>query len=137
MLQSDLLIRPNSKRANSKESSNCLIDVQSVVVNGSTPPSPHSPPASTSDSYSVCVLVAICSSTCVSAASGLVLSDQLSTEDSTRSSDDDPRPGLPRGHSAVQIHFQPSVVLRSPAIRVAPLSGETLICTHKHIRTCS
>lgn len=43
----------------------------------------------------VCVLMAICILTCVSVASGVVLSDQLSTADSTRSSDDDPRQGVP------------------------------------------
>ncbi|KAI9519217.1 hypothetical protein NQZ68_030749 [Dissostichus eleginoides] len=42
--------------------------------------------------------------TCVSTASGLTLSDQLSTADSTRSSDDDPGPGLPCGRSTVHIH---------------------------------
>ncbi|KAK5851676.1 hypothetical protein PBY51_023213 [Eleginops maclovinus] len=42
--------------------------------------------------------------TCVSTTSGLSLSDQLSTADSTRSSDDDPGPGRPRGRSTVHIH---------------------------------
>lgn len=43
----------------------------------------------------VCVLVASCILTCASVASGLVLSDQLSTADSTRSSHGNPRLGGP------------------------------------------
>ncbi|CAB1452592.1 unnamed protein product [Pleuronectes platessa] len=59
------------------------------------------------------LLVAICAPTCASAASGLALSDQISTADSTRSSDNDPLPGPPRGGSAVHTHSQSAVVLPS------------------------
>lgn len=57
---------------------------------------------------------------CVSVALGLLLSDQLSTQDSTRSLDGDPWPGLPRGCSAVHIHFHSAAILNSSAIKVAP-----------------
>lgn len=124
--------RPIKRR---KESTNCLIDVQSVTVNGSTPPSP-SPPGSTIVSQLACVLVAVCALACVSVAPGPALSDQLSMADSTRSSDDDPRPGLPGGRSAVHIHFQSGVVLRSLAIRVALLCkrGQIPVCPQEHTR---
>lgn len=98
-----------------KTDTNCSIDVQSVVVNIRPPPVLLTP------CQSVCVLVAICLPTWVSAALGPALSDRLSTADSTRSSDDDSRPGVPHGHSAVHIHSQSAVVLHSAAVRVAPL----------------
>lgn len=68
-------------------------------------------------SHSVCVAAAIWLPTRVSVASGLPLSDWLSTADSARSSDDDPGPGVGprslscphsfsfRGRTAASIHF--------------------------------
>ncbi|KAK5609497.1 hypothetical protein CRENBAI_007211 [Crenichthys baileyi] len=93
----------------------------------SLPLTPHQ-----SVGWLVGVLVAICAQTCVSVAPGLTLSDQLSARDSTRSSDDDPQPGLPRGRSAVHIHFQSAAVLRSSDVRVAPPRSRAGLCTQKH-----
>lgn len=83
---------------------------------------------------SVAVLVANCAQTCVSVASGPALSDQLSTADSTRSSDDDLEPGLPCSPSAVHIHFQSAAAAPRSTLSSVSLCLKHNAVTFREIR---